>query len=105
MASKRASTSFREIWEKKPDGRALCALLNGERGWLMYLQEPGDSGYSSRDPDYDGPAGAMMPFVLANGQRDEYPVGWTLPLSVVERALAHFKKTGKRAPFVRWHAD
>ncbi len=101
---KRAA-AYREIWEAKPSGRRLCALIHGDRGWLMYLREPGDSGYSSRDPDYRGDPDATMDFVLSNGQRDVYPVAWTLPLEVVERALAYFRKTGKRAPFVTWHAD
>jgi hypothetical protein len=95
----------REEWRRKEDGRAICALISGDRGWLMYLSEPGDSGYSSRDPDYDGDPDATMAFTLSNGQRDEYPAAWTLPLDVVERALAYFDKTGKRAPFVEWHAD
>jgi len=71
----------------------------------MYLLEPGDCGYSSRDPDYDGNPGATMDFFLSNGQRDAYPLAWTVPLLVVERALDHFRRTGKRAPFVTWHAD
>jgi hypothetical protein len=104
-AKKRDAAQYREVWEHKEDGRSLCALIHGDRGWLMYLREPGDPGYCSRDPDYDGAPDAMMDFVLSNGQRDEYPVAWTLPLDVVERALAHFRRTGSRAPFVTWHAD
>jgi hypothetical protein len=97
--------AYREIWEHKEDGRALCALIHGARGWLMHLKEPGDTGYSSRDLEYTGDPDAMMDFVLSNGQRDEYPVAWTLPLEVVERALAYFRETGERAPFVSWHPD
>jgi len=96
---------FREIWLNKPDGRALCALINGDRGWLMYLREPGDSGFSSRNPDYDGPDEAVIQYVLSNGQGDAYPASWALPLEVLERAMKHFEKSGERAPFVTWHAD
>jgi hypothetical protein len=97
---------YREVWERKgDDGPALCALINGDRGWLMYLNEPGDTGYSSRDPGYDGPDDAVIDYVLSNGQRDEYPASWALPVEIVERALAHFRETGERAPFVEWHPD
>lgn len=96
---------YREIWERKADGRALCALVHGDVGWLMWLREPGDSGYSSRNPEYDGPEDATIDFLLSNGQRDEYPASWALPLATVERALEHFRETGARAPFVKWHAD
>jgi hypothetical protein len=98
-------SNFREVWEKKPDGRALCALNNGDVGWLMYLQEPGDTGWSSRNPAYDGPADAELEYYLSNGQRDVYPASWALPIAVVERALEHFRQTGERAPFVEWHSD
>jgi hypothetical protein len=26
---------FREVWVTKEDGQALCALINGDLGWLM----------------------------------------------------------------------
>jgi len=83
----------------------MCALINGDQGWLMYLREPGDSGFSSRNPDYAGPADATIDYLLSNGQRDEYPASWALPLEVVERALEHFVATGEQAPFVKWHED
>jgi hypothetical protein len=100
-----SADGFREIWENEPDGRALCALINGDLGWLMYLREEGDSGFSSRNPDYAGDEDATIEYRLSNGQVDEYPASWALPVAVVERALAHFRETGERAPFVTWHAD
>jgi hypothetical protein len=102
---KKRAPEYREVWENKPDGRALCALIHGDVGWLMYLREPGDSGFSSRNPAYAGPAHAVIDYMLSNGQRDEYPASWALPVATVERALAYFRKTGDRAPFVEWHAD
>jgi hypothetical protein len=52
---------FEDICIRSPDpeGPILCALINGELGWLMYLREEGDSGFSSRNPNYDGPADAI----------------------------------------------
>jgi hypothetical protein len=68
-------SSFEETWVQSPDGQALCALINGDRGWLMYLREEGDSGFSSRNPDYDGPAEAQIEYRLSNGQHDLYLSG------------------------------
>lgn len=99
------ASKFREVWERKPDGPVLCALINRDVGWLMYLSEPGDSGWSSRNADYAGPEDAVIEYRLSNGQLDEYPAAWALPLATVERALEHFRNTGERAPFVEWHPD
>ena len=41
---------FLGIWLSTPEFPALCALLNKDRGWLMYLREAGDAGFSSRYP-------------------------------------------------------
>jgi hypothetical protein len=101
----RKPLGFRELWEHHDSGASICALLNGDRGWLMLLRFEGDSGMSSRNPDYDGPDEAVIEYRLTNGQRDEYPASWALPESVVMRALKHFQKTGKPAPFVTWNED
>lgn len=85
--------------------KTIVALINGERGWLMYLGEPGDSGYSSRNPAHDGPAEATIEYYLSNGQRDEYPASWAVPVEDIHRALEYFRRTGERAPFVAWHRD
>jgi hypothetical protein len=55
---------FHEIWEGFEE-KSMLALINGDRGWLMYLEEPGDSGYSSRNPAYQGPADAMIVYSSA----------------------------------------
>ena len=95
---------FQEIWANF-DEKSMCALINGEQGWLMYLDEPGDSGYRSRNPAYRGPADATIEYYLDNGQRDEYPAAWAYPIDVIERALEYFRREGKRAPFVEWHRE
>jgi Immunity protein Imm1 len=96
---------FDEIWENLPDGQALCALINADRGWLMYLRENGDSGFTSRNPDYYGPKDATIEYVLSNGQHDLYPASWALPISVIRLALEHFRQKHERPPFVTWHED
>ncbi len=71
----------------------------------MYLREPGDAGFSSRNPAYDGSPEAMMKFLLSNGQMDEYPSEWTLPIQEIQRALDYFRQTGKPPSFITWHND
>ncbi len=97
---------FREIWIELPDGQSLCALMNGDIGWLMYLRhKDGDAGFSSRNPNYEGDPGAMVDYRLDNGQIDEYPREWALPLATVEKALAFFELNHSPPPFISWHND
>jgi hypothetical protein len=96
---------FEEIWVESPDGQVMCALVNNDRGWLMYLREKGDPGFSSRNPNYDGPPNAQVEYELSNGQRDYYPASWALPLSEVRRVLEFFEREHRPAPFVVWHND
>lgn len=96
---------YREVWLESPDGQSLCALINGGQGWLMYLRENGDAGFSSRNPNYNGPADATIEYRLNNGQHDEYPASWALPVTEIERALSYFRKEHKPPCFIHWHND
>jgi hypothetical protein len=98
---------YREIWHEAPDGGSLCALINDIRGigWLMYLREYGDAGFSSRNPEYTGPADATEYFWLSNGQCDSYPVAYCYPVAVIDKALDHFKSTGLPPTFINWFND
>ena len=96
---------YREVWLESPDGQSLCALINSNLGWLMYLRESGDAGFSSRNPNYSGPADATIEYRLNNGQQDEYPASWALPVVEIERALNFFQKELKPPTFIYWHND
>src|SRR4051794_32258296 len=98
----RVESPFKEIWVESPDGQSLCALINGDLGWLMYLREEGDSGFSSRNPDYDGPPEALIEYRLSNGQHDLYPASWALSIAEVRRALEYFEREHRKPPFVNW---
>jgi hypothetical protein len=63
-----AGEALREVWIDVEDGPALCALFNGGIGWLMYMRESGDAGFSSRNPEYQGKADAVLEYRLSNGQ-------------------------------------
>src|SRR5580693_3722447 len=96
---------YEHVCLESPDGQHLHALINDDRGWLMYLREGGDSGSSSRNPAYDGPVDAEIEYRLDNGQHDFYPASWALPIAEVRRALEYFERQHKRPPFVAWHED
>jgi hypothetical protein len=96
---------YEDVRVESPDGQVLYALINNDRGWLMYLRQDGDSGFSSRNPAYDGPPDAKIEYLLNNGQEDLYPASWALPIAEVRRALEYFEREHRRPPFVTWHED
>jgi hypothetical protein len=100
-----AGEAFREVWIDVQDGPALCALFNGGVGWLMYVREPGDAGFSSRNPDYQGKTDAMLEYRLSNGQHDVYPASWALAENRIVKALEFFVECRQQAPFIQWHED
>jgi hypothetical protein len=57
-----------EVWIESLGSQSLCALINGDFGWLMFLRWEGDSGFSSRNPDYSGPPDAEIAYRLNNVQ-------------------------------------
>jgi hypothetical protein len=100
-----AGEAYREVWINVTDGPALCALFSGGTGWLMYIRESGDAGFSSRNLNYEGKANAVLEYRLGNGQHEFYPASWALPEALVIKALEHFVKCQQRAPFIQWNDD
>ena len=96
---------YQEIWHTSPAGAHLCVLINGDVGWLAYLRGDGDAGFSSRNPEYTGPADATIEFKLNNGQVDAYPKAWCYAIETLRRAERHFIDTGLPPTFVEWHND
>jgi hypothetical protein len=83
----------------------MCALINGDTGWLMYLPDDSHAGFSSRNPAYTGPEDETQDYYLSNGQCDEYPLAWALPATELRRAMEHFVVHGEPAPWICWHDD
>ncbi|HKD31191.1 MAG TPA: hypothetical protein VKC66_35455 [Xanthobacteraceae bacterium] len=99
-----ASQRFREIWVSiDSGGPSLCAHMNTNVGWLMYLRhDQGDSGFTSRNPTYDesdtlgglafdGRYGTekhvpVITYRWSNGMEEEFPASWALPESDIVRA-------------------
>jgi hypothetical protein len=100
-----SGTDYAEIWVDHGDFPCLCALVNGQRAWLMFLRYSGDAGFSSRNPEYTGPSEAVLDFYLRNGQQDEYPVAWTYPISQVFEALKWFAERKEAPSWICWCND
>lgn len=96
---------YHEIWIDGNDDSHLCALINGNMGYLMYLPDEDGRSFSSRNPDYKGDNNKLLDFSLENGQLDYYPLSWCLPLSTIEKALIYFKESKKCPSFIKWHDD
>jgi hypothetical protein len=91
-----------ELWMSHDDQSSLCALLNAQRGWMMFLRFQGDPGLVSRNPDIDDSEAAFETFNLGNGQTDSYPKSWTFDRATVFSALSEFAQTGKMPSCVAW---
>ena len=99
------NSPYAEIWVDHGDYPSLCALVNGDRAWLMYLRYNGDAGFSSRNPGYEGPEKAVVDYYLSNGQRDEYPASWAYSTDEVFAALEWFAANKGSPPSITWFND
>jgi hypothetical protein len=87
------------------DGSSLSAFFVGEHAWLMYLRHFGDSGFSSRNPEYCGDPEAVFEFTLDNGQVDEFEASWFYPRAKVEGTLRWFCEHQRQPPDITWYED
>jgi len=99
----KAPDQFKEIWLNGMNGESLCALINGSRGWLMFLRYEGDAGFSSRNPNIR--SDKEMKYILSNGQEDLYPENWSYPIETISSAMHSFLKDNQRPTQVQWHDD
>jgi len=105
MLARLPDTGFAEVWVMHGRFPALCALLNGDRGWLTCLRAEGDAGFSSRNFGYAGPPDAEMEFMLSNGQPDRHPVAWTYSRAEVLEAVRVFAATRCCPASLSWFND
>lgn len=96
-----------EVWLKVGDeGSALTMLVDGKHVILIYLHDPGDAGFCSRNPHYTGPTSATMDFAFSNGDVSVLPLAWVIPLEEAYAACDYFLLSqGDRSPAILWHDD
>jgi hypothetical protein len=79
---------------------SLDLFTNEERGWLMYLREPGDSGlYVAEGNDEED---AEEHFRCDCGIDLEFPRSRTLPLQEAAAVVAAYFRSGALPEFVSW---
>ena len=105
MIARTAHLSATELWLTSPDGSRMCMLRRDSRALLMFLRpEDSDVGFTTRG-DADTTTSQLVTFTLANGQRDEYPLSWTVDAERGHEALEYFFETATMPRFLKWHDD
>jgi hypothetical protein len=97
------NNQHKEIWVTSPNGSSICALINGDIGWLMYLRFHGDIGFSTRNPIES--SDEEIEYILSNGQADSYPKKWAYPIEIIKEALVNFIESGQKPTEVKWNDD
>ncbi|MET7691395.1 hypothetical protein ABZT06_26020 [Streptomyces sp. NPDC005483] len=82
-----------ENWLLSSEGRALALVSNTERAMVCLLDDEDDPGRHAVDPGARGSSGG---YLVANGQRDEYPDEDTVPLADALRIVAGVVGIGVR---------
>ncbi len=76
-----------ELWLNVPGGPSICMLRNAANAWLMYLHSDGNQCFNTiGDPRLLD----NISYQLSNGQVDDYPAAWNLPVDDCFKALAYF---------------
>ena len=94
---------YKEIWLHSIEGQRICALINNDVGFLMYLRYEGDAGFTSRN--FQDTSKDNIEFLLSNGQKDLYPKKWTYPIDTIKEAMLYFLMLQERSPLVHWQDD
>jgi hypothetical protein len=92
---------------EKPGKEMLSAFVHQDRAWLYYWQVDehkgyDDVGFRSYDPFYKERPMLCFPYTFANGQVDEYPCSWTIPVDEAIRAVEYLLDGGRMASWVHW---
>ena len=96
---------FLELWLTLPADICISALINDDRALVIFGRYDGDAGLSSRSRDFADDDGQQLEFYLSNGQRDQYPLAWTIPTTDALAAFDHAFLYHKAAPWILWHDD
>ena len=95
---------YAELYLSGREG-TLFISKTGDKAYLMFLRYYGDTGFHLINPNYDGPADAMLELYMENGQGDEKPLSEWTSVEEAQRVAEHFFLYGEKAPWVSWHDD
>jgi hypothetical protein len=96
---------YLELWLTLPADICISTLINDSRALVIFGRYDGDAGLSSRSRDDTDDSGQQLEFYLSNGQRDEYPLAWTIPTKDALAAFAYAFLHHQAAPWILWHDD
>jgi hypothetical protein len=100
-----SNQGYFELWLTLPTDICISALINNDRALVIFGRYDGDAGLSSRNPDNADDNGKQIDFYLSNGQRDEYPLAWTIPTKDALTAFDYAFRYHRAAPWIVWHDD
>jgi len=81
---------------------SFSVYTNSQRGWLMYLRHPADSGVYIRDMGYEGALQAVELFECTCGIDLELLANQTVPREQALQAAVEFFQTGQLPACVHW---
>jgi len=101
-----SDTRFAEVWLYSDSSwPAICALVNGGAAWLMFLRREGDSGFSTRNPNFAGPKTLLLNISSRTASGMNTPPNGTSPHRRLCALSNILWKEEEMAPWLHWHQE
>jgi hypothetical protein len=84
-----------ELWLTRYEQDSLALFVTGLQAVLMYLEEPGDTGITSFNPDFEGDPDEDVEFKNVHGQVTDFLAWMVIPKALGITAMREFFRTGK----------
>lgn len=104
LLGKLTRKKFSHLTMTRYEEDSLTLHTGPDRGWLMYLRSPADSGLTARDPNCPDPDRELF-FQCACGIDLETTLGRTLPRDQAAEVARELFLTGRLPADVPWAAD
>jgi hypothetical protein len=102
LAEELPRQEFSHLCMTRYEEDSLTVHTNDQRGWLMYLREPGDGGLYTHDQEFTGDPEMLEVFRCGCGIALEFPARQTLPRHMAIDVAEAFFKTGQLPSSVPW---
>lgn len=97
--------AYRLLGLNPPREKAVMGTLINDGLAVLLFEDEDDHSFRALNPDHDGPEGEKVPFILANGQRDDCPALECLPVEQAVRAFLFFFEAGEKPGWIHWQKD